>query len=148
MEKKDIAELLSKLLLPLGYKKKGFSWVKNGDEISKLVKLRRSQFGELYYIDYGFNINSMPVEKGTTHVDGGFGSVNLERNARINDLLYLENNIPDDERLEGLEELLKIELLPRIETINSEQDLLNDLNGRSHLNGILLVVKRHFGLEE
>lgn len=90
----------------------------------------------------------MPVEKGTTHVDGGFGSVNLERNARINDLLDLENGIPDDERLEGLEELLKIELLPKIETINSEQDLLNDLRRSAALNYVLLVVKRHFGIEE
>ena len=148
MEKKDIADLLSKLLLPLGYKKKGFSWVKNGDEISKLVKLRRSQFGELYYIDYGFNINAMPIEKGTTHVFGGFGSTDLKANERIKELLNLENNIPDIERLFALEELLNIELLPSIQGVDSEDDLLNYLKERSELPYARLIVKSFFGFEE
>lgn len=53
MDKKDLASILSEFLIPLGFKKKGNYWVKNRDEVNTIVNLQKSQFGNVFYVNYG-----------------------------------------------------------------------------------------------
>jgi len=54
MEKKDLVNILSEMLFPMGFKRKGNNWVINGDVMTKIVNLQKSQFGNLYYVNYGY----------------------------------------------------------------------------------------------
>ena len=54
MEKKDLINILSEMLVPIGFKRKGNYWVVNGDEITKMVNLQKSQYGNSFYINYDY----------------------------------------------------------------------------------------------
>lgn len=147
MEKKELALIVSEILVPNGFKKKGDYWVINGDVITKMVNLQKSKFSNSFYINYGHIVQSIPLDNLMMHVFEGFGSVDHNENTRIKELLDLENNISNEDRGEGLRELLLEKLLPAIQAVNTEEDVLNELKKRPHLNDIPLIVKRHFGLE-
>ncbi|MBT2561348.1 DUF4304 domain-containing protein [Pedobacter sp. ISL-68] len=146
MEKKDLAKILDNIFLPLNYKKKGNYWVNNYGEIIKMINLQKSNYSNLYYINYGFILKSVPLGNNTMHIYHRFGSSDLKENQRINELLDLENNINDVERQFGLTNILEIDLVQKLQSKNSEDDILADLQNRPHLNDIPLVVKKHFGL--
>ncbi|GEP97521.1 DUF4304 domain-containing protein [Chitinophaga cymbidii] len=148
MEKKELASILSEILVPIGFKKKGNYWVVNGTEITKMVNLQKSQFSNCFYINYGYILNTIPLNGLTMHVFGGLGSLDSNENARIKELLNLENSISDEERASGLKKVLIEKLAHKVSSVNTEADVLVELKKQPHLNNIPLVVKRHFHLPE
>jgi hypothetical protein len=147
MEKKGLASVLSEILIPIGFKKKGNHWVLNGAEITKMVNLQKSQFSNSFYINYGYILNTIPLNDLTMHIFEGLGSLDNNENTRIKELLNLENDISDDERADDLRKILLKILVHKISSVNTEADILKELKKQSHLN-IPLVVKRHFDLPE
>jgi hypothetical protein len=147
MEKTDLIRLLNEIFIPIGFKKKGNYWVINGDVITKMVNLQKSQFSNRFYINYGYIIKSIPLVNEMMHVLNGLGSIDANENARINELLDLENSISDEDRLAELEKLISHKIVSRMQSVNTEEDLLNELKTRPHLNDISLVVKKHFNLQ-
>jgi len=148
MEKKELANILSEILVPIGFKKKGNYWVVNGAEITKMVNLQKSQFSNSFYINYGYILNAIPLNGLTMHIFGGLGSLDSNENTRIKELLNLENNISDEERASDLKKVLLEKLVHKINLVNTEADVLEELKKQPHLNNVPLVVKRHFNLPE
>lgn len=138
----------SKCLSPKGFKKKGNYWVANSNEIAKMVNLQRSQFGNYFYINYGYILNSVPLSGLMMHIYKRVASLDKDENLRIDKLLDLENNIPDESRIQELKKLLFEKLIQNIDLVNTETDVLEELKKRPHLNNVSLVVKRHFNLSE
>lgn len=147
MEKRDLIKLLDEIFVPLGFKRKGNNWVLNGDELSKLINLQKSNYSNAFYINYGYIIKGLELTT-TTHVENRLASTNKEEQKRITDLLDLETEIPTDQRLAELKKLIADKVAVQMQSVNTEADLLNDLRKRPHLNNIPLVVKRHFNLPE
>lgn len=147
MEKKDLIKLLDKIFVPLGFKRKGNNWVLNGDELSKLINLQKSNYSNAFYINYGYIIKGL-VLTTTTHVEDRLASIDKEEQNRITDLLDLETGIPIDQRLTELKKFITDKIAVQMQSVNTESDLLSDLKKRPHLNNIPLVVKRHFNLPE
>jgi len=139
---------LSEILVPIGFKKKGNYWVVNGAEITKMVNLQKSQFSNSFYINYGYILNAIPLNGLTMHIFGGLGSLDSNENTRIKELLNLENNISDEERASDLKKVLLEKLVHKINLVNTEADVLEELKKQPHLNNVPLVVKRHFNLPE
>ena len=81
------------------------------------------------------------------HVFGGFGSIVPNENARIKELLNLENNITDEVRISELNSFISALIIKRFEKVNSEVDILNELKMRAHLNDLPGVVKEYFHLD-
>jgi hypothetical protein len=148
MEKKELASILSEILVPIGFKKKGDYWVVNGEEITKMVNLQKSQFSNSFYINYGYILKSIPLNGLMMHVFKGFGSIDKTEQQRITALLDLGNNIPNEDRAKELNKLLLEKLVHNIQEVNTEEDVLNELKKRPHLNDIPLIVKKHFSLAE
>jgi len=148
MGKRELASILSEVLAPIGFKKKGDYWVINGDEITKMINLQKSQFSNSFYINYGYILKSVPLNGLMMHVFKGFGSTDRIEQQRITILLDLSNNIPNEERANELKKLLRERLVNNIQEVNTEEDVLSELKKRPHLNDIPLVVKRHFNLPE
>ncbi len=146
MEKRELIKLLDELFIPIGFTKKGNYWIINGEQLTKLINLQKSNFGNFFYVNYGYVIKSIPLQKLTMHVFNGFGSIDVNENTRIKELLDLGNKISNEDRIEELKQLILYRLLPKIRAINTEADLLNELKRRPHLNDIPLIVKKHFNL--
>lgn len=148
MEKKELASILNEILVPIGFKKKGDYWVINGDEITKMVNLQKSQFSNSFYINYGYILKSIPLIGLMMHVFKSFDSIDKTEQQRITTLLDLGYNISNEDRAKELKKLFLEKLVLNIQEVNTEQDVLNELKKRPHLNDIPLVVKKHFNLAE
>ncbi len=145
MNKNELIDLLSKVLIPTGFKRKGNYWVNNEGEIRKMVNLQKSNHGNFFYINYGYILNSIPLKNEMMHVYNRVSSPNLEERNRIAFLLNLDNGLSDQERVQALKKILE-ELVLKMNLINNEKELLSDLKKRQSLNDISLSVKNHFGL--
>ncbi|MCL2435395.1 MAG: DUF4304 domain-containing protein [Lentimicrobiaceae bacterium] len=145
MEKKELANTLNEVLTPIGLKKKGNYWVIDGNEITKMVNLQKSQFSNRFYINYGYILKSIPLDD-MMHIYKRVASIDKRENLRIDELLDLENNIPDKDRLDELKNILLEKLVKNINSVNTENDILEELKKQPHLNDIPLVVKRYFNL--
>jgi hypothetical protein len=145
MGKKDITKVIDKIFLPLGFKRKANNWVSNGDKLSKIINLQKSNHSNSFFVNFGFVINGL-VLTTSTHVESRLSSTNREEQKRITDILDLDFEIPQEQRLEELESFLTDKLAGQMNTINTEEDLLKHIKTRTHLNDISLVVKKHFNL--
>lgn len=141
---------MSEILLPLGFKRKGNSWVMNGSELNKIVNLQKSQFSDRYYVNYGFVLNSIPLNGLPVHVAYRLSPLDDAQwtKARFIDILDLDVDLQDEERTRKLKQAMNATLVPTMSTIDCEDDILHELRGFPTLNDIPLVVKRHFGLPE
>lgn len=148
MIKKELESILSEILKPIGFNKKGNYWLANGAELNKIVHLQKSQFSNRYYINYGFIINAIPLNGLTMHVFNGLGSLESSENSRIKDLLDLDNDISFDNRANELRKIITDKIVGEFKEINTEVELLKQLRNQPHLNDIPLTVKRHFHLPE
>ncbi len=139
MEKRDIIKLLDEIFIPLGFKRKGNHWVINGD-IIKIVSLQKSNWGNFFYINYGYNIKNLELTT-KTHIFKGMGSVDKKEYKHITDLLDLDSNISHSERITNLKTNINNKIVCDFNTVNTEKDILEELKQRSNLNGIPLIVK-------
>ncbi len=148
MNKNGLFNILTEVLKPSGFKRKGNYWVINSDEITKMVNLQKSQFGSRYYINFGYVINSIPLNGLMMHVYYRFTSSNPEEAKRIEELLDLDNTIPDTDRFTELKRFLIEKLSEKLEVVATEDDLLRYLKSQapSILNMIPIEVKRHYNL--
>lgn len=145
MDKKDILKVLDEIFIPLNLKRKGNNWVLNGEVLSKIVNLQKSNYSNSFYINYGYIIKGLPLTT-TMHVESRLAGRDKDENKRITDLLDLEASLPTDKRLSELKQVVADKVVPKIQYVNTEEDLLSELKKRPHLNDIPLVVKNHFNL--
>lgn len=131
--------------MPLGFKKKGYYWVLNDENITKMINLQKSQFAESFYINYGYILKNIPLD-GMMHVHYRLSSPGVKERNRIKELLDLGNEIPNELRTNELTGKISEEIVYNMNNINSEVDLLNELQRRPNLNNIPLVVKNYFNL--
>ena len=146
MEKKEFIDLLNRIFVPLGFKRKGNNWVYNGEALTKLINLQKSNFGETYYLNYGYIIKNLDLDGMRSHISKGLGSSNKLVNSRIHELLDLDSLLDQDSRLRELEDLINKQIVEEFNHINSEEDILNYITGLSNMNRIPGIVLRHFNL--
>ena len=74
---------------------------------------------------------------------------NLNRKERLHKLLDLDSDISDEERTEALKEIIQNKLFSKVQDINTEEGLSNELkkNPQRQL-ALTLAVKRHLNLPE
>lgn len=140
MEKKDLVNIFDSILKPYGFIRKGNYWKQSGDELIKIINLQKSQWGNQYYINYGFNFKDLQYDEKAMHIYRRIGS----KDASGNNILDFEENLPGD-RTKMVKNLL-MDILKLFSDINSVEILINDLNQRPHLNDIPLKVKEFLGL--
>jgi hypothetical protein len=143
MKKKELIQLINQLLEPIGFKRKGNFWVINGDEITKIVNLQKSQYNDSFYINYGYIINSIPLDGMMMHVYNRLHSIDNKENESIAFLLNLNNEILDQDRIFQLTNIIEKNMITELVKTNTEKDILSNLKNRPHLNDIPLVVKRY-----
>ncbi|MBL7762203.1 MAG: DUF4304 domain-containing protein, partial [Chitinophagaceae bacterium] len=134
----DVLGIIEEILAPINFRKKGNSWIKMRSELSNVVNLQKSKFGDRFYVNYGYIINSLPIEDSLMHIFNGLGSLNEQENFRIQEVLNLENDIPDAERKNEFTIIFKSIVLKSFDGIETEADLVQELRKRPHFNDITL----------
>ena len=143
MEKKLLVGLIDEIFIPLGFKKKGFSWSSKSPDIIKIIDLERSNQSNLFNISYGFVIRDLELDS-PFHVGNQLRGNDRNEQLIINELLNLDSSVKTPERLEKLKKLLNQQVVKQFNSINSVDNLYNDLNNRTHLNNIPQIVKEYF----
>lgn len=147
MDKMDLIDLLDEMLKPMGFKKRGNNWSSETDEVIRIVNLQRSQFGNFYYLNYGYIVKSLPLNDWKTHVEHRLGSSDKLRNKRIMDLLGFDCDIPRDERLMELREHISEQIIEEMRSVETEKDVLRVLKAMPYLYTIPPFVLRHFNIQ-
>ena len=144
MDKKELVDIIDKKFKPLGFKRKGNYWQLNGTEIIKVICLQKSSFGNLYYINYGFNFVHLDYQGASMHVFHGLGSSDQNENELIKSLLDFENDIDSATRKTKLTEIIENILKVELDKINSEKDVLREIEEKPILLNMLpLKVKEY-----
>jgi ferritin-like protein len=144
MEKEKLIVFLNRIFIPSGFKRKGNNWVINGDEINKIINLQKSQYSNLFYINYGYIINSLPLEGFVNHVDNRLSSTDKREQQKITSLLDLDYQIDTTERFTELEKIIRSKIIQEMQNTSKEADILTVLNQRQFLYTIPPVVLKHF----
>jgi len=147
MEKKDLVKYLDEIFSPMGFIKRGNTWKVHGAELEKIINLQKSKYSNSYYLNYGFIIHNLNLDRLEMHVFNRLSSLDDKENQRIMNLLDFENEISESERKKELVFFIEKNLLAELKNINTEYDLLDSLKKRTHLNDVPLVVKRYFEIE-
>ena len=145
MDKTKFIKVFDEIFKTNGFKKKGNNWFADGTELKKLVNLQRSNFGNYYYVNFGFLINCVEDDL-LTHVGYRLTSADKEEKQRIDSLLNLDSSIDDEQRISELRFHLATDVINRLQKINTEAELLSEIKKLPHLNTIPLSVKKHFNL--
>lgn len=146
MEKKDLVAFLDQIFIPIGFKKKGNNWVINAEKINKIINLQKSQYSNAYYLNYGYIINSLPLNGFVNHIDNRLASKDKEIQKRIGELLNLENDIEPVIRFSELRELINEKIVIEMQSVQREEDILKILKEREHLYTIPPFVLEHFDI--
>ena len=147
MTKEDLINLISNILIPVGFKRKGKNWVINHQELTKIVNLQQSNFGNSFYINFGFIIKKLKLNEGIDVYHRLRQSKSSTSNS-VTDLLNLDFEISDAARSEELSILIDTQIVNFFNKINCEDDLKMELESREFRNDILLAVKHYFKLAD
>jgi len=147
MEKRQFIKYLDTILNPYGFVKKANYWYLNNKELIKVINVQKSDFGNMYYLNYGFIVSKLAEINPDMHIYNRLGSLDTRENIRIMDLFSFESKIEDNQRQSEIKFYIENVIIKELQSINTEDDLVKMLKGRPHLNDIPLVVKKHFNLE-
>ena len=106
-----------------GFDKKSGSWYRSSDEVISVSNLQKSQYGPQYYFNQAFWLRQLGDERfpkeNKCHIRARLGSLLRDESERIAQLLDLDHQMPDEQRVEELVRLLGERLLPLIERASS-----------------------------
>mgnify|MGYP005615475479 CR=1 FL=1 len=139
--KEGLVKIINNIFIPLGFKQRGNFWTQENDYLIKTIDLQKSDYSNLYYINYGYTIKKVPLNDLKRHI---FYRINSQ--TEKGDLLDFENDIPLDLRESGLSQLVKDQIVKEFSIVNNENDLLNQIKKLPTLNTVPLVVKDYFGI--
>lgn len=68
MNTKDLKIQFDQRLKPLGYQKKGTSWILKTEALTKIIELQKSAHSNSYYINFHINFNQLDSSEKASHV--------------------------------------------------------------------------------
>jgi hypothetical protein len=106
-----------------GFEKKSGSWYRHGDGVIAISNLQKSQYGPEYYFNQGFCLRQLDDEPypkpNEAHVVTRLEDLMPEPERRIGELLDLDYEMPEDQRVDEILAVLTKGLLPLIERASS-----------------------------
>jgi hypothetical protein len=114
-----VQEALERFGRQAGLEKKSGAWYRRADEVIAVSDLQKSQYGPQYYFHQGFWLRALGGETypkaWRCHIGLRLETLVTEERHRIAQLLDLEYEIADDDRIKELVALLSHRMLPVIE---------------------------------
>ena len=146
MEKKILINLLNEICSPLGFKRKGNYWLLNQMELTQIINLQKSIYGNLYYINYGFKINNLNTVNDMMYIWERLAGANKEEVRELFNILDFSYEMNLQDRLSLLREAIRNKILGIFLKVRTESDLVEYIKERPTMNDIPIVVKEYLGL--
>jgi hypothetical protein len=134
MTNEDLKQKFNQHLQPLGYKKKGNKWSMRSERLTKTIELQKSGYSNLYYVNYGVNLNELDYEDVPFHVF-----------LRHETTLDLETT--NDEKLNGLADECLFQVTGKLSQLTSVEDVIDLTKSLPTLNILPLKVKEFLNLK-
>lgn len=134
MIKSQLFLILNDIFKPYGFKKKGNNWTKNFDRISIRINLQKSAYSNVYYLNYGFNINTLPLDGFEMHIYNRLPTISVIINEKPINLLDIDSIIDNKSLRLIMKNELEIQLIEKIKNINDEHSLFVYLNGDENIS--------------
>ena len=134
MTNEELKLKIDRALKPLGYKKKGNKWSASKEYLTKIIELQKSGYSNLYYVNYGVNLNKLDYNDVNFHVF----------NRHIN---TLDLETKSDEKLSKLANETIIQITEKLAQLNSVDDVTNYARALPTLNILPLRVKEFLNLK-
>lgn len=101
-----------------GLERRSGAWYQAGDEVIAVADLQKSQYGPQYYFNLGFLLRTLTPDEypkpSMAHVSARLEALVPEERDRIAQLLDLEHDLPDEQRIDELVALFKDRVSPLI----------------------------------
>jgi uncharacterized protein DUF4304 len=146
MNRNELEYFLDSIFNKCEFEKKHNKWYHETEELKKVIILQKSRFSNFYYLNYGFIIKNMEIEDSNIHIFSGFSSLKNKENDRIKLLMDLDSKISEQLRKKELKTFIDNLMMDKMNLINLESDIQEELMSREHLNDIPLSVKTYFKL--
>lgn len=146
MEKKILINLLNEVCSPLGFKRKGNYWLLHQMELTQVIHLQKSYYGNFYYINYGFKINNLNTDNDAMHIWNRLGGADKEEGIKLFNALDFRHEMNLQERLSLLKEIIRNKIIGKFQKVTTESDLVEYIKGRPTMNDIPIVVKEYLHL--
>jgi Domain of unknown function (DUF4304) len=134
MKNEELKSKFDQALKPLGYKKKGSKWFSITDDLTRIIELQKSSYSNLYYVNYGVNLNRLNYEEVLLHVFG-----------RHKNTLDLET--ADDEELNRMASEIITQITEKLAQLITVEDVINYTKTLPTLNILPLKVKEFLKLQ-
>ena len=145
MDIKELIAIIDEELLPIGFKRKNKKWVFENPDLIKYVELQKSNYSNLYYLNYGFIIREIDIDSKRRHVPHQLGGSTTQEKIFVKEFLDLESNKPKD--IDLFKKYLNRNLSCYLDRINTTDDLKKYIiNELPNLDMIPLVVKKYFNI--
>ena len=123
--KDELIKILDNFFTQLGFKKQNSLWSFDNGILIKKVNLQKSDFGEIFYLNYGYDIKNLNSDLDSTmDIYNRAGTIN-----HVDDLQSLINEVSNN-----------------FNSTNSEEDILSSFEKRPTINDIPLNIKKYFKL--
>ena len=146
MEKKDLINLFDEICSPLGFKRKGNYWFLHQMELTQIIHLQKSYYGNIYYINYGFNINNLNTDNIAMHIYNRLGGADKDEQRKLFNTLDFNYVIDKQERLFLLKEIVINKIIGKFQQVHTESELVEYIKKRPTMNDIPIVVKEYLRL--
>lgn len=146
MQKEDLINIIKEELTPLGFKKKGNCWILKGNEITKYLRIQKSQWSNLFYIYYGYILENLRTDDDSNSYEKGFNTWVFDEEGNRLNILDFENNLDKIYRINEIRKVIKDNVILNFIEVNTEVDVLADIKKLTSLNLVFLSIRKYFGL--
>jgi hypothetical protein len=147
MNKNELINKITELNTAHGFLKKSNKWICVKQEITKVIHLQKSSFGNKFYLNFGFILNEVDLHGAEEHISDGIKTIIDSVDGGIVDVFDLENNMSDTDRSFAIASIIR-DLHFRLSAINDKSELITYLKMKKNLNSIRLKTKEYLGLTE
>ena len=140
--KKEFKKVFFNTLKKNSFKRVKKKWLIETDELIKEVDLQKSDYSDLYYLNYDFTVKGIDTSPTLTHLSFRF---NKKR-----ELLDLENDLEKEKRLALFEKMIDEMVETKINPINTIKELLEMINENPFIKNMIFskAFKEHFGMKD
>jgi len=145
MERKELKKELKKVFISTlkknGFKRINKKWIIETDDLIKEVELQKSNYRDLYYLNYIFTFKNTPQEKFKSHIYSRYGIKSK--------VLDLENDLVNEKRLVLFEKMINELVITKINPVNTIKDILEIIKENPYYKNMLSkIFKEHFCIKD
>ncbi len=138
MDSKIFRNIIDKYSQEIGFQRKWNAWIKETEETTIALILRKSGYSNSYYLRIKINLSdseNIKPEIDKNWIKHDVADILLSFDSNHLDLFDLENNLSDDTRENDLQEIFRTELKQLIEKLSSKKRIME----RAKKEGMFLL---------